>query len=150
MTAIRAQKLVVFFIVIGLLFLCLVGCSGKEDPSKHAVFFTVGDFEYVVDSLDADTVGLVSYASAKSAISVEVPASVTFRDKTYSVVRIGACAFLSADVTFVVVTKGIRSVEEYAFAHCAAQEIDLPDTVVRVGERAFADCPFLHVVRFAA
>ncbi|MBQ2062677.1 MAG: leucine-rich repeat protein [Oscillospiraceae bacterium] len=69
-----------------------------------------------------------------------------------TVLNIGTAAFyVCPKLTEVVLSKGLRMIEDSAFNYCTALErVELPDGVVHVGRRAFYDCQSLKEITIPA
>ncbi|MCD7971047.1 MAG: leucine-rich repeat protein [Candidatus Azobacteroides sp.] len=103
---------------------------------------------------------------------IEIPAAVIYQGKTYPVTTIGAFSFCwCEDITEIILPKGLKSIEhdafvkcqglsstlvlpegltdigENAFSHCAFEEINIPESVVKIGTHAFEGCKNLISVR---
>ena len=52
----------------------------------------------------------------------------------------------AGEVTAIVVSDGITKVGDYAFAGCAAESVELPDTLMMIGKYAFSNCSNLTEV----
>ena len=64
------------------------------------------------------------------------------------VIEIGERAFENNIVNTVIISDGVKRIEEYAFYYCAALEsVSVPDSVSYIGEAAFAQC---HSIRSIA
>lgn len=63
------------------------------------------------------------------------------------VIEIGERAFENNIVNTVIISDGVKRIEEYAFYYCAALEsVSVPDSVAYIGEAAFAQCHSLKSV----
>ena len=73
---------------------------------------------------------------------IEIPATVTFNNKEYSVIRIDDEAFLYySNITSVIISDGIKEIGERAFADCyQIASLTLPNTLTDIGEKAFFNC----------
>ena len=73
---------------------------------------------------------------------IEIPATVTFNNKEYSVIRIDDEAFLYySNITSVIISDGIKEIGERAFADCyQIASLTLPNTLTEIGEKAFFNC----------
>lgn len=149
----KAYLLLAAILVALLSFLLFAGCSGEISSDKKALFFREGELEYVVTDVENKSVKLISYLpedAKKEIVSFTIGGTVEHEGETYSVTAIGACAFWGIDVAFVTIEEGIETIEQYAFAHSSAQEIELPNSLKKINEGAFYDCVRLQEVRVTA
>lgn len=74
-----------------------------------------------------------------------IPGSINYKDKDYNVTEIGNAAFAFTEIGSVVISEGIVSIGDSAFAGCAAvEEIKLPDSIKNIGNGAFLYCTKLR------
>ena len=74
--------------------------------------------------------------------SVEIPASVTYNEKTFSVTSIGYGAFSNMDITSVVIPNTVKVIGESAFSSCTSLEsVTMPDSVEQIDRWAFYSVP---------
>jgi len=73
---------------------------------------------------------------------VEIPASVTYKGKSYNVTSIGDFAFFQCNgLTSVSIPESVTTIGQLAFATCSGLiSINLPDSVTSIGVGAFAEC----------
>jgi hypothetical protein len=76
-------------------------------------------------------------------------------EEKLAVTRIGASAFEGVDgkgkfksLTVVNDYTGLLSIESSAFRNTVIEEVSIPESVIEIGEAAFADCEELHIVEF--
>ena len=131
-------------------FLCLLA----------AVQSAWGDFTYtyagqtltyeVLSSTDK-TAGVADYPSSISG-AVEIPATVTDGDVTYSVTSIGNYAFLNCSrLTGVTIPASVTSIGDWAFSGCSGLTgVTIPASVTSIGEYAFYDCSGLTEIDVSA
>ena len=82
-------------------------------------------------------------------VSLEVKKTIYVEGNDYQVTRIGEDAFRGINLTSVVLSDGITSVESSAFSSCSSlTSVTIPASVVNIGERAFMDCNSLTSVTF--
>ena len=74
--------------------------------------------------------------------AIDIPATVTYNDITYSVTSIGSYAFRSCySLTSVTIPNSVTSIGNEAFYKCSSlTSINIPNGVTGIGERAFMDC----------
>lgn len=73
---------------------------------------------------------------------VEIPSTVSFRNKEFHVTGIGGAAFyLQEGLTSVVIPTSVTSIEGYAFRDCdSLVSITIPNSVKKLGYRCFSEC----------
>ncbi len=72
---------------------------------------------------------------------INIPSSVTYAGKSYSVTSIGQSAFLRASVTSVTIPNSVTSIGENAFGLCERlTSIKIPNSVIEIGDWAFSCC----------
>ena len=82
-------------------------------------------------------------------VSLEVEKPIFVEGNDYQVTRIGEDAFRGINLTSVVLSDGITSIESSAFSSCSSlTSVTIPASVVNIGERAFMDCNSLTSVTF--
>ena len=80
--------------------------------------------------------------------SVNIPSSVTYSNKTYSVTSIGNLAFYSCtSLTSVEILNGVTNIGYGAFMKCTRlASVTVPNSVTSIGNHAFFDCDSLTSV----
>ena len=108
--------------------------------------FYVNDIPYKITSSDHLTVE-VTYTSTIINNTdyhgkVEIPESVSYEDKTYSVTSIGNYAFYgSSRLTSITIPNSVTSIGDYAFAGCSGlTNVTIPNSVTSIGDDAFENC----------
>ena len=83
---------------------------------------------------------------------VQIPQTVKYNGKTYSVTSISDKAFCNADkMTGITMSSGIKSIGLYAFDGCVSLEnIIFPGNPVEIGEGAFFRCPSICRITFGS
>ena len=125
----------------------LVIPASIESISPMTVLFLIACSEFEVDSNNAsyssedgvlfnyDKTEIIRYPCGKNQMSYSVPASV---------VSIGYAAFSFCSLKSINIPDGVEVITDYAFAYSAEIEIiEIPDTVVYLGEDAFDSCTSL-------
>ena len=104
--------------------------------------FTEGIFKYKITSEDPKTVELAGYNGDKPSGNLEIPATVTNNNITYSVTSIGEYAFSNCkSLTSVTIPKGVTSIGGKAFLNChELTAVTIPDGVTYIGKGAFNYC----------
>jgi len=124
----------------------------------QAYDFKVDGIFYHILSVDEKTVEVtyddITYTDVNTMVgsytgNVVIPATVTYNNITFQVVRIGDGAFrLGSELLSVQLPMGITTLGEYSFCDCPnLADVTLPSTVTRISDRAFSSCKsFKHVV----
>lgn len=136
------------------------------------------DFEadgiyYQVKSLDNLTVKVVKGDNSYSG-EIEIPASVSYKGKSFEVTEIGYSAFQSSKVTKVTVPQTISIINSYAFSGASSlsefvfptekeltigsfafsesniNRLEIPDNVVSIDKYAFQSCTSLEYAKIGA
>ena len=113
------------------------------------------DYKYDEENGTATVTGYVGSLPADG--KVEIPATVTYQSRTYSVVAIGAYAFAAfsyssrlSNIDLSHATN-LKSIDQYAFALCTnLKSVDFSNisALESIGAGAFADCSNLESVNF--
>ena len=87
--------------------------------------------------------------------AIDIPATVTYNDITYSVTSIGNYAFLGCtSMTSVTIPESVDSIGSYAFRSCSGlTSVTIPNSVTSIGKHAFYECSgltSLHITDLAA
>ena len=116
-----------------------------EEPETEgylAETLVEGDFKYQVSSNQATIVG---YLGSDSAITI--PATIG----GYSVTTIGYQAFYqNQTITEVTLPEGLTTIANGAFAGTGLTSVEIPDSVTRIGSRAFSDCKSFTNIKLSA
>ena len=80
--------------------------------------------------------------------TVIIPSSVTYSNKTYSVISIGAYAFYECSgLTSVTIPNSVKSIGYSAFSYCSGlRSITIPNSITSIGESTFHKCTGLTSV----
>ena len=124
--------------VIGLL--CSVSVSAHE--------FEVDGIYYNITSSADMTVAVTYRGNSSTSYSneysgaVNIPESVTYHGRTYSVIRIGSYAFYDCSgLTSVVIPNSVTNIGSSAFSNCSSlTSIEIPNSVTSIGTAAFSNC----------
>ena len=124
--------------------------------TNQIVDFSDDDFKYQLDVLN-QKVCANSYLGNKA--DVVVPGEVTYKDKKYAVTKVGQLCFGTSNssiVKNVTLSEGITDLGECndsengsfssVFYYTSLETIDLPKSLVTIGDGCFAFCPNLQVV----
>ncbi len=156
------KKKILAVVLIAVVFLvCLTACSGDNTGIEEVAYFDDGVMKYVLikeknfDNTEKFYVKAVSYigqeyTSPEQNISVTIPAKVTYEDNEYDVVSVGSLAFNRKNVTNVYVEEGISIIENFAFGYCDLTYLELPSTIMEIGEYTFVGCNSLGEIRLNA
>ena len=78
--------------------------------------------------------------------ALEIPASVTYNDTTYSVTSIGKYAFHAChDLTSVTIPNTVTSIGNEAFYGCRFTSITIPNSVTSIGDWSFTMCALTSI-----
>ena len=127
--------------------------------TNQIVDFSDDDFKYQLDVLNLKACAN-SYLGNKT--DVVVPKEVTYKDKKYAVTKVGPSCFNTSNssiVKNVTLSEGITDLGEITdswtlmpgeyspmFDNTSLESIDLPKSLVTIGDGCFASCPNLQVV----
>ena len=137
--------------------------------------FQSEDLWYSVYSTSAKTVQVKQHDDHKTLTSVTIPSTVEYNGTTYTVVRIGTCAFQDcssltsvtipnsvtsilsdafhscSSLTSVTIPNSITKIDNYTFRYCSSlTSITIPNSVTSIGWSAFAYCSSLTSVTLPA
>ena len=117
--------------------------------AAHAYDFVVGGIYYNILS-DGVSVEVTYRHSSHSSYSgaINIPSSVTYSGKTYSVTSIGSEAFSSCSgLTAVTIPNSVTSIGGWAFHVCSGlTAVTIPNSVTSIGDCAFCECSGLTSV----
>lgn len=118
---------------------------GQPTQGDNGLVFKYGQLHYKI--LSANTVEVTGEVRSVVSGRVEIPNTVTHKNKTYTVVGIGNSAFHSQkNLTQVVISKNIRYINKSAFAMTGLTDVVIPGDNVRVNKHAFLNCRSLTKV----
>ena len=114
--------------------------TGVEDESmtvKVTYQKTLNDKTETSAIIDANKEGYIGV--------INIPATVTYQGKTFTVNEIEEKAFYGAsELTSIHLPNGITTIPQYAFQDCTSLEtVNIPSTVTEIGANAFAYCESL-------
>lgn len=125
------------------LFLALVSCVGTMVAQK----IYVDDLCYNLNAtkLTAEVTYKQDpqvYSSYSNLTTAEIPSSVAYQNKTYSVTSIGKDAFAKCStLTSVTIPNSVTSIGESAFSSCSGlTSVVIPNSVTSIGIKAFMSC----------
>lgn len=141
-------------------------CSGKlgmaddlwdEDDVGEAEVFDEDEWE-AEDSFDMEQysvelieggVRIVSCQMETVPETIQIPAELSYDNRSFSVLEIGEEAFAGiGEVKEIEVAEGIRQIGDYAFCGCEQlNQIKLPKSVTNIGKGAFSECYELHTIQ---
>ena len=120
-----------------LFLLCLLGMMGI---GVSAYDFEVDGIYYNIISSDNLTCSVTSSNHAYSG-EVNIPSTVTYNGKTYSVTTIGSFAFYSdSGLISVIIPNSVTTIERCAFYCSSLTSVTIPNSVTTIGEHAFWRC----------
>ncbi len=116
----------------------------------RATDITDGGFQYDVVDLSALTAKVVGFTGTETVITV--PATVTYNNRTLSVIAIDEKAFQNnTNITSVTISEGISSIGDYAFDGCTKlSSVTISTTVTAIGAYTFQKCTALTEVTFTS
>jgi len=131
----------------------------EDDVGKIIGPVQIGELFYLLDTCDqsagGDRTARVDYQTYwdeydnyPNLVSVVIPETIIYDDEEYRVVSIGYAAFaFCSRLTFVVLSKTLRKIEESAFWGCSSlTSIVVPEGVTVIEKNAFYDCPNLATI----
>ncbi len=100
-------------------------------------------------SLETASAYLIQQSTSVSG-SIEIPGSVNYEKKNFSVNGIAEQAFLNcAKLSFVAISEGITSIGNSAFQGCTSlASVTIPKEVTSIGQNAFQDCSSIAYLAF--
>jgi hypothetical protein len=128
-------------LVILLFFLSLPMMGVNEVTSKYQV----DDLYYTL--YDDGTAIVEGYV--ENSTEVEIPATVVYKDKEYSVTSIGEKTFYNCtSLTSIQIPNSVTSIGDHAFAYCTSlTSIQIPNSVTSIGGWAFYKCTSLTSIQ---
>ncbi len=127
-------------------FLCVLPTANADVGER----FLINDIRYRVVTEDSEnrTVSVIAYSGEPTAINI--PDSVVYNDKTYTVTIIDNMAFNNCSSLFsITLPDSLITIGNYGFADCInLSHITIPDNVTSIGDRAFQHCYSLSSITF--
>ena len=117
-------------------------CNNNEVSVTGYRYFVADDgLRYGVKDGIANIVGQSKSLSG----SIEIPASITYKDVAYSVTSIGGYAFDNCtSLTSITIPDSVTSIGTSAFSGCTSlTSISIPNSVTSIGDYTFSDCTSL-------
>ena len=138
-------------LLLALLLLTMVSCSGNKSVSKLGSKFKVNGIYYnIIDSNEVEvtfTYKGTSYSQYSNDYSgsVTIPATVTYHGTTYSVTSIGYAAFdYCSSLTTINIPNSVTNISSVAFRGCSClTTINIPNSVTNISGGAFLGCSSL-------
>ena len=87
----------------------------------------------------------------KESVSVDIPETVSYNGKNYTVIAIGANAFASrCSLQAIKIPNSVTKIGKYAFWGCdSLRSVQIPNSVTEIGANAFLGCHLLRTVRIS-
>ena len=113
--------------------------------------FTIDKLIYTVTDVVANTAEVTGYESGLAG-EVDIPATITYASKTYTVTSIGKRAFEECEaITTVTIPEGVTNIGQNAFYGCTAlTAVTIPNSVTSIEEKAFYGCEALEAITIPA
>ena len=112
--------------------------------------FTVDNLKYKVTDNTANEVELTGYATEPTG-KLDIPASVTYGSKTYSVTGIRYAFIDCSKLTQVSIANGVKSIGDEAFRRCSGlTKVTIPSSITSIEKDAFNSCSALTEVTIPA
>lgn len=154
----RQFKRIAALLLAGLMILSLSGftdgAEAAQNMSELSELAEAGQQEVTVDGIDyelnqTEHTAMVIRGNSKGNV-IEIPASISFEEKTYQVTAIADKAYSQySGATGIVLPEGLLTIGAQAFENAVSvrgEELVIPDSVIEVGEKAFASNSFKKVV----
>lgn len=137
-----------------LLFICCLLCT-LRGWGKDGETFQAGDIWYEIISEANASCRVIEDQMDRWGMKLpygsyieEIPNSVRYNGKRYTVIEIGDCAFLSSEVVRITIPNSVTTIGKNAFASCIyLTSIIMSDSVTTINAGAFAKCPHLSSIR---
>lgn len=114
---------------------------------------TASAYDFVVDGIyyvinfDHETVSVTNPMPNPNMVTgsdwyvgdYDIPETVEYEGRTYTVTAIGYCAFAQCQVKTVKIPQTVTKIEYCAFIHSSLELVYIPDGVTEIGYEAFAD-----------
>ncbi len=121
--------------ILLLLFAALIPFYGS---SQNILSFSDSIFEYSLRSNTENEVGIIN-AVCKNDSIVEIPNSVSYNDKIFTITYIGDKSFSQGTLYEVIIPNTIDSIGSYAFFYCEnLTKATLPNSIKAIGANAFS------------
>ena len=103
---------------------------------KAGDYCSIGGINYYLSGNEA------MVASSNCYVSITIPQTIMYNDKTYSVTSIGKSAFRGcSDLTAITIPNSVTSIGEAAFGDCySLTSLTIGNGVTSIGEWAFSGC----------
>ncbi len=124
-------------IILAFLFNCITASAYEENTYET---YTSGDYSYIFN--DENGITIVSYNGEDS--EVITPSEISGK----TVTCIGSDSFsYSYNIEKLIISNGVTRIENFAFYDCEnLKEISFPDSLIFIGEEAFAYCAIEEIV----
>lgn len=145
----------IFATLTGLFLLLSIPAQAQVFPvvfkDGNKLFFNVTDKDAkLVEVVQPGS--MVGTTMARPTGSLTIPATVTYKNKTYQVASIHEKAFEKADkLTFVSIPASVKEIGAHAFEGCTALAgIVFPSSEARIGKDAFKGCKSINSISFGS
>lgn len=119
---------------LGLCLACLLSVNCWVNV--HAADFVVGNISYDVVSM-SDLTCEVAVGTQHVNTVLEIPATVTFKNRTFTVIGVGDWACKEKGISRLILPEGLQYIGERAFESNALSKIVIPSTVTTIKPMAF-------------
>lgn len=121
-----------FFLLFCISILALY--SSAETFESNGLFYSINE--------DGKTVSVVERTdSERYSGDIIIPDTICLLDKKYAVSEIGNFAFSYCyDIVSISIPKSVKKIGICSFASCKMERVELPDSLLEIGERCFYDC----------
>ena len=118
-------------------------CNNSDEANDGFIYTVIEDVRYALKEGKAEVNRLMTEAT-----SIQIPASITYKDKTYSVTSIGNNAFyLYKGLTSVEIPDSVTVIGMEAFRETGLTSVEIPSGVTKIDVLAFALCDGLTSIK---